>query len=693
MAINPNLKYPGKVTVPSSEYPYGGAQNITTPSDGTGTPWEAALVNDIFGMQQRLLSLLGLSPSGTPENAITSQYVRAMWKLMGSRSLVHNLTGDADYALTDDENYYSRIEITDTGGHLTVARNIVVDDVEREFIFTNSTNQVLTVKTTSGSGTAVAVGKSILLRNDGVDIDPAVQEDIAILKATIPDMLAIVNPQTGDTVIVQDAKHGGTFTYDAALSATNDKAVVIDGWVREFSGTVTTDWIYVTITELILINLLEDYKGVSIDEEIVLIYPLYVAYSRLYINAILTSTSTHPDGAINLWNGKVVFGIGGVGGTGGVLKGDFATNTQLGIVLQDAPNCIVENPRIDGFEGGGIKITGTSADNTITGGKITGCTGTNGVGILIDGTGVANNTIDGTDCSGNTIGVVIQDGVHNNLENVTANGCITAGIEMLNANLNVISNPTTNDSTNGDGIVLNGGCENNTITAPHCLRNAGSGINLMGVETNNNISNTISSPNCSDNTEHGIYSDWSPVTAVINPTCTRNGADGINERDSYGFKTIGGFVDNNGGNGILHYSPHTLDSGVMVKANNGAYGIAVVTGSTTQTAEQNLTIGCHMQDNAGVDYARSPTVITAKAINCTGFITDNTGATTIADDETIAHGLSGIPLRINATGTWAGQIVTVDPYSINSTTFKVAIKDHDGTPGDTQLVYWEASLY
>lgn len=84
MAIIPESQYPGKITPASTEYPYGQARNITLPGDGTGTPWEAALVNDIFGFQQAILSGADIVPSGDPEKVGTSQYLDALRNLLGA---------------------------------------------------------------------------------------------------------------------------------------------------------------------------------------------------------------------------------------------------------------------------------------------------------------------------------------------------------------------------------------------------------------------------------------------------------------------------------------------------------------------------------------------------------------------------------------------------------------------------------
>ena len=83
MAINPSVKYAGKITAPSVEYPLGKAQNITVPGDGTGTPWEKDLLNDIFGFQQALLGDAGEAPSGIPDKVGASQYLKVLFKRSG----------------------------------------------------------------------------------------------------------------------------------------------------------------------------------------------------------------------------------------------------------------------------------------------------------------------------------------------------------------------------------------------------------------------------------------------------------------------------------------------------------------------------------------------------------------------------------------------------------------------------------
>lgn len=78
MAINPETLYSGKVTPSDANYPYGSARNVTVPGDGTGTPLDAAWLNDFFGFGQAILSRAAVTPSGSPETAQVSQYLETL---------------------------------------------------------------------------------------------------------------------------------------------------------------------------------------------------------------------------------------------------------------------------------------------------------------------------------------------------------------------------------------------------------------------------------------------------------------------------------------------------------------------------------------------------------------------------------------------------------------------------------------
>lgn len=86
MAINPSTEFVGKIdNSDPTGYPLGKARNVTAPGDGTGTPFVANLLNDLFGFQQALLTQAALTASGTPDAANASQYLEALQKLSGKQ--------------------------------------------------------------------------------------------------------------------------------------------------------------------------------------------------------------------------------------------------------------------------------------------------------------------------------------------------------------------------------------------------------------------------------------------------------------------------------------------------------------------------------------------------------------------------------------------------------------------------------
>lgn len=113
MALNPFSRYPTKVATGTSAYPYGVPRNVTTPGDGTGTPWEEDLIKDIFGLQQELLSKAGITPSGNPDQVGTSQYLDAIRRAGG-------YPGKIDvFALNDDPDTFGiRALVLDGSGVL-----------------------------------------------------------------------------------------------------------------------------------------------------------------------------------------------------------------------------------------------------------------------------------------------------------------------------------------------------------------------------------------------------------------------------------------------------------------------------------------------------------------------------------------------------------------------------------------------
>lgn len=76
MAIDPSAEFPAQIdTSDPTGYPRGKARNVTVSGDGTGTPFEERVVNDIFGLQQAILAGASAAPSGIPDKVGASQYL------------------------------------------------------------------------------------------------------------------------------------------------------------------------------------------------------------------------------------------------------------------------------------------------------------------------------------------------------------------------------------------------------------------------------------------------------------------------------------------------------------------------------------------------------------------------------------------------------------------------------------------
>ena len=92
MAISIKDRYPSKVDTTDAAYPQGKARNVTVTLDGTGTPFEKDLVNDIMGLQQAIYKEAGITPSGTPDTADVSQQLDGLKKIVGIDDLSKTYT-------------------------------------------------------------------------------------------------------------------------------------------------------------------------------------------------------------------------------------------------------------------------------------------------------------------------------------------------------------------------------------------------------------------------------------------------------------------------------------------------------------------------------------------------------------------------------------------------------------------------
>lgn len=103
MAIRPIDAYPGQTAPVSPEYPHGGAKNETAPGNFDGTPYELAMLNDIFGLEQALLKAAEITPSGNSDTALnktSSQYMQAILHMVTTGATFIDSGGVNAYVLS-----------------------------------------------------------------------------------------------------------------------------------------------------------------------------------------------------------------------------------------------------------------------------------------------------------------------------------------------------------------------------------------------------------------------------------------------------------------------------------------------------------------------------------------------------------------------------------------------------------------
>lgn len=89
MALDYTDRYPGQVDTGDPNFPHGKAQDISVEGDGSGTPFQADIVNDIWGFLQAILVAAALTPSGLVDNANVSQYLSGLELIFDANNVTH----------------------------------------------------------------------------------------------------------------------------------------------------------------------------------------------------------------------------------------------------------------------------------------------------------------------------------------------------------------------------------------------------------------------------------------------------------------------------------------------------------------------------------------------------------------------------------------------------------------------------
>ena len=204
--------------------------------------------------------------SGTWGDVVNDNITQMVEQAVAGKAVVNTWTGNSHTLTTADgttsESRCAILELTDSGTALTGAGTVVCPTNTKLYIVDNNTAQIITVKTSGGTGVAVPVGKTMLVYCDGTNVvegvthanslslgtstvtaDKILDEDnmasdSATAIATQQSIKAYVDSQVGsfDTlaeVLAQGNTTGGTDiavgTGDDITFADSSKAIFGDG--------------------------------------------------------------------------------------------------------------------------------------------------------------------------------------------------------------------------------------------------------------------------------------------------------------------------------------------------------------------------------------------------------------------------------------------------------------------------------
>lgn len=97
MAIDRNTRYPGRFDATTAARPQGAFKNRSSPGAKDGSYLERDWANDWDGFFGSLLRSAGLTPNGTPDTALASQYFDAL-RSLGLRQATESVTGVSKFS-------------------------------------------------------------------------------------------------------------------------------------------------------------------------------------------------------------------------------------------------------------------------------------------------------------------------------------------------------------------------------------------------------------------------------------------------------------------------------------------------------------------------------------------------------------------------------------------------------------------
>ncbi len=290
-------------------------------------------------------------------------------------------------------------------------------------------------------------------------------------------------------------------------------------------------------------------------------------------------------------------------------------------------------------------------------------------------------------------GIIVENSIVRGVQQITSGA--TAGIYVTSIFSDgiVIRNNFVFSTTNGRGILVEDQVKNVLIDGNYITSNGGNGIEVSGSAAlpifNITTTNNFSARNTGAN---GINYQYTRGGAISNNVVGSNDENGILVQQSLNILISSNVAKNNDIDNLAAGDGISIDgsSDILIVTNRAFDDQASKTQNAgvrlTSTVNNTLIAENDLRGNVGDGIVPAGTSNIYR-INL-GYVTENWGATSVANGGTISHGLAGMPDTVQCTTSITAEFCSIT--GLGATVFTVTITKHDGTAGTTQTIYWYA---
>jgi hypothetical protein len=145
--------------------------------------------------------------------------------ITGSADVAYSSAADVTVTLTNTNAAQTarnlRLNITESGAGIGYTGNLILGSgcqIEKLYLVNNTTTATKTIKNTSGTGIAVAAGKSMFVYNDGTNVVDAITH---LTSLTLGTALPVASGGSGAATLTGVLKGNGTSPFSAATAGTD----------------------------------------------------------------------------------------------------------------------------------------------------------------------------------------------------------------------------------------------------------------------------------------------------------------------------------------------------------------------------------------------------------------------------------------------------------------------------------------